>query len=277
MGSSLQDSMAKIQAGIDERERNKVHQFPLWADPKRGIPNHFARSALFTARKSSGSDLIRNKEIFCQGGLSIKYTGVRLTQDHLDVYETIMHLFRDQPENTEVPFTSHGLLKAMGRRTGGKDHLRLRSSLRELTATSVEIKRDEKSVYWGSLLPEGSEDTDTGRFTVKVNRRLIKFFNDGFTLVEQNQRQQLARSPLARHLQGWISSHKNPYPVTVAYLYSLTGSETKKLFHFRANLKVALSKLIEAGVISEWTIDDKDKLHIRKCHFNNTPLENKAV
>lgn len=254
-----------MEIAIAKREAAKVYQFPLWAEPQRGVPNDFARSALFTAKKAVSNKLVRNKEVFCQGGIKMTYTGVMLTQDHLDVYEGIMHLARQQDENTEIGFTGRGLLKLINRQTGGTDHKRLRATLKDLTATAVEIKRNDRLVYWGSLLPEGTEDEANGFFKVVVNRRLIKFFEEGFTLIQQEQRKKLARSPLARHLQCWLSSHKKPYPVTVQYLYDLTGSDTKELYKFRQNLKRALDKLKTVGVLEDWTLDSNDKVSFVKA------------
>ena len=115
------------------------------------------------------------------------------------------------------------------------------------------------------MLPEGTEDEANGFFKVVVNRRLIKFFEEGFTLIQQEQRKKLARSPLARHLQCWLSSHKKPYPVTVQYLYDLTGSDTKELYKFRQNLKRALDKLKTVGVLEDWTLDSNDKVSFVKA------------
>lgn len=256
----LQQKLDSLTRAAQDREKAKVYQFPLWAEPQRGIPNDFARSALFTAKKIVSNELVRDKEVFCQGGIAMSYTGVSLTQDHLDVYEGIMHIARQQNEGTEIGFTARGMLKLINRQTGGKDHKRLRSALKDLTATAVSIKRDGRLVYWGSLLPEGCEDEESGVFKVVINRRLIKFFEQGFTIIEQKQRKTLARSPLAKHLQCWLSSHKKPYPVTVQYLYDLTGSDAKELKEFRRGLKLALHRLVSVGVLEDWSLDKTDKI-----------------
>lgn len=257
----LNKALARIEQGIKKRESAKVYQFPLWPDPKRGVPNGFARSALFTARKGVSSEYLEKVEIFAQGDIQITYTGARLTQDHLDVFEGIMHLAREQPENSFVQFSARGLLKLLGRSTSGADYERLSRTFENLTATSIKVKHKDGRMYWGSLLPRGVGDEDSGVFRVEINRDLIKYFEAGFTLIEQEQRKKLARSPLARHLQCWLSSHKKPYPVSVQYLKDLSGSDTKELKKFRQNLKAALRRLVIVGVLKDWQIDKSDKVH----------------
>ena len=262
---TLKDRLARMEQAIAKREAAKIYQFPLWPEPQRGLPNDFARSALFSARKGAGKEFLRDQQIFAQSGISITYTGARLTQDHLDVFEGIMHLARDMPEGSAIRFTERGLLKLIGRATGGKDHKRLLLTLTDLTATSVTIKRGDGRVYWGSLLPEGAATPEeNGKYVVILNRQLIKLFERGFTLVEMEQRKALARSPLAKHLQCWLSSHDKPYPVTVQYLHDITDSDTKQLWKFRQNLKTALDRLIEVGILEGWDIDEADKVHFTK-------------
>lgn len=265
MTDRLQKSLDSLAKGLAERESAKVYQFPLWPEPKRGVPNYILRSALFTARKKVvASEALRDAVIFSQGDIEIRYSGQRLTQAHLDIYEGVMHLAREQQEGERIHFTAHGLLKLIGRRTGGQDRKRLALTLTDLTATSVKIKHKSGKVYWGSLLPDGIHDESTGLYSVSINRALIKFFESGFTLIELEQRHALARSPLAQHLHGWALSHEKPYPVSVAYLQKLSGSDTKELKKFRQNLKNALNKLIEVHVLEKWFIDKRDMVHIVK-------------
>ena len=263
--AKLDQQLKSLGNKIAARESAKIHQFPLWGDPQRGVPNEFARSALFAAIHGRSREYLLDKPIFSQNGFSITYTGISLTQAHLDVFEGIMHLAREVPEENIVRFTAHSLLKLIGRKTSGCDHKRLSNTLKELTATAVSIKRDDRAVYWGSLLPEGAAEPENGYYAVAVNRQLIKLFERGFTVIEWQQRKALARSPLAKHLQLWLSSHDDPHPVTVQYLRDITGSQTKQLWKFRQSLKVALNRLKEVGVLVDWHIDEEDKVHFVKA------------
>jgi len=262
---ALNKKLKSLEKGIAKRDKAKVYQFPLWGDPQRGVPNELVRCALFAAAKGIDGQYNEDVPVFSQAGLTITYSGPTLTQDHLDVFEAIMHLARDMPEGNAVRFSAHGLLKLMGRSTGRSDHARLLRSLKHLTTTAISIESESGDVYWGSLLPEGAAKPSEGRYSVVINRNLIKLFNRGFTVVEWQQRKALARSPLAKHLQLWLSSHDKPYPVTVQYLHDITGSNTKSLKRFRQNLKAALDRLKDVGVLADWHIDSTDKVHFVKA------------
>ncbi len=261
----LNRKLGQLGKAVEKRESAKVYQFPLWGDTQRGVPNDLVRCALFAAVKGIDGKYNERVPVFSQGDLSITYSGPSLTQDHLDVFEAIMHLAREMPEGNAVRFTAHGLLKLIGRSTGKSDHDRLLRSLEHLTTTAVTIKRDGHGTYCGSLLPEWAEREEDGKFSICVNRNLIKLFDRGFTIIEWGQRKSLARSPLAKHLQLWLSSHDKPHPVTVQYLHDITGSTAKQLKHFRANLKKALNRLKDEGVLVDWRLDERDKVHFVKA------------
>ena len=56
-----------------------------------------------------------------------------------------------------------------------------------------------------------------------------------------------AASTLALWLHGFYASHAKPYPLTVAYLHKLSGSQTKQLRYFKKNLAEALSGACHPG------------------------------
>ena len=265
MTTELNQKLERLGKNIAVRESAKVYHFPLRGDPQRGVPNDLVRCALFAAAKGIDGQYNEDVPVFSQAGLNITYNGPSLTQDHLDVFEAIMHLAREVPEGNAVCFTAHGLLKLIGRGTGKSDHDRLLRTLKHLTTTAITIKRKDYGTYCGSLLPEWADRNSTGKFSICPNRDLIKLFERGFTVIEWQQRKALARSPLAKHLQLWLSSHDDPHPVTVQYLRDITGSQTKQLWKFRQSLKVALNRLKEVGVLVDWHIDEDDKVHFVKA------------
>lgn len=265
-GDSKLDARLKVlQKSLHEREAKRTYQLSLWSDAQRGVPNEFVRSALFPAIPPNKARYVQQQTIFSQDGFSVKYTGRQLTQSDLDVFEGIMHLGRGVHEGNHVEFSAHSLLKLIGRDTGKSQHDWLLNVLQRLTATSIMIKRDGVKVYWGSLLPEGAANLTSGRYRVELRREMLQLFARGFTIIEWDQRRSLGKKPLAQALHGWICSHSpHPYPVTVKYLHSLTGSDTKELRYFRANLRTALTEIEGAGAIKAWRIDSRDKVHIAR-------------
>ncbi len=64
-------------------------------------------------------------------------------------------------------------------------------------------------------------------------------------------------------MPGFYTSHAAPYAYKMQTLYQLAGSDTKQMFHFRADLKDALERVAK---VTGWSfsIDDKDLVHIKK-------------
>jgi hypothetical protein len=252
----------RAQADIVKRESAKVYQFPIWPEPDRGIPNEFSRSALFAAIQPKGRTYLDNEQIASQEGYTITYTGQRLDQTHLDVFEGLMHIARGIHEGNKIRFSAHSFLKLIGRDTGNAQHKWLLKAMNHLTATSVQIKRGNAKVFWGSLLPKGYGRPDSGDYEVEITRELIQLFDRGFTQIDWEQRRLLRRKPLAQWLQIYYSSHAKPYPVTVSFLHDKAGSSTKSLRKFRQLMKAALDEIKGVGAIVDWSIDDTDKVHV---------------
>lgn len=263
--NDLDKTLESLRKSIEEREKNKQYQLAFWADPQRGIPNEFARSALFAAVPLNKAKYLKREPIFSQKGFTITFTGEQLTQSDLDVFEGVMHLARGIHENNHIRFKAGRLLKLIDRKVGKSQYEWLVTVLHKLGATVIGVEREGKAVYWGSILPEGAAKLDNGEFVVQINRQLIKLFDRGFTAIEWEQRRRLKRKPLAQHLHAWICSHTKPFPVTVEYLRDLTGSETKELKFFRRNLKNALEEIQKTGAITAYHIDEEDKVYITKA------------
>jgi hypothetical protein len=88
VGREFQGAWQRAQADL-AKQQAKGYQFPLWPDPARGVPNEFSRSALFAAIQATDKRYLDNEEIASQAGVTITYTGRRLNQIHLDVFEGI--------------------------------------------------------------------------------------------------------------------------------------------------------------------------------------------
>ena len=240
----------------------KVIQLPLWPEAKRGAPNAVLRGALFAAIHKDRQYMHRKELLATQDGVTIRYTGAQLDQADLDVWEQALHIARLQGLGTELHFTAHGFLKALGRQTGKSGHDWLSSAFARLGATWVEIS-DGRRTYLGSLIEGGARDEDTGRYVLEVNPKLAKFYGrTQWTQIDWEQRQQLRGKPLALWLHGFYASHAAPFRVTVEYLHKLSGSQTKQLRKFKQNLAQALSALQAVGAIRGFEIRG-DLVHVQ--------------
>lgn len=252
------------------RESSKVYQLAFWPDDKRAMPGDFVACALFSCLQGKDSDYVERQTLASINGLSVTFTGRRLTQVHADVWEAIMHLSRQRPEGSHVRFSARRLLRLMGRQTGGKQRDDLDLWINQLTATSVVIRDDvNKERFRGSLLPRSAErdDADDTLYSVDINRDLAKVLsaNEKLFLVDWEKRRQLQQKPLAAWLQRHFSRFQKPLPV--AELYRLSGSTTKRLVDFRKLLRVALADLQTVGVLAAWRIDEAtDTVHVTLEH-----------
>lgn len=241
----------------------KAIQLPLWPDPVRGVPNSVLRSALFGAIK-------RGKRAYQDGvkkasvdGVTVVHTGPQLDQADLDVWEQCLHLARTGGLGVEIRFTGHGFLKAIGRGTGKSQHEWLKSALRRLMTSLVELE-DGKKAYAGQLLHHWYRDEETGHHVMELNPKIAAMYGtDGWTQVEWEQRQALKKQPLAQWLHGFYSTHAAPFPYKVETLHRLCGSEQEELRHYREKLRKALDAVAVATGWT-WEIDDADLVKIDK-------------
>ena len=205
---------------------------------------------------------MREELIAAQQGVEIRYTGAQLDQADLDVWEQTLHLARTQALSSECHFTAHGFLKALGRSTGKQNHKWLKSSLVRLAGAVVEITAGRRT-YFGTLVEGGVRDEDTGRYVVEINPKLAAFYGRSqWTQIDWEQRQRLRGKPLALWLHGFYATHAAPYPLRVASLHKLSGSQTKRLRRFKENLTQALRDLEAAGAIKSFEIRG-DLVHVQ--------------
>jgi hypothetical protein len=224
-----------------------VLQLPLWPDVMRGVPNGFLRSALFGAIGKGGRAYLERHEVHAQDGIRIVYTGARLDQGDLDVWETVVHIARLQALGNECRVTAYQLLKALGKTNSGANRDTLDRRLSRMKATGVDVTVGRYG-YEGSLIDEVFRDKETREYVIRLNPKLRALFaDDQFTQVDWTVRQALDGKPLAQWLHGYYASHAKPYPVKVETLLKLSGSENDESRSSRQKFRKALDALVEAS------------------------------
>ena len=207
-------------------------------------------------------------------GLSIRYTGWRLDQGDFDVLAHALHLLSQHQQEagqaSHVKFTAKGFLRGIGRVTGKSGREWLKDSFRRLTASAVELKVEipdgidgGSCTYAGSLIDEFYYNDRDQTYFLKVNPKLAKLFDAGWTQLQWQQRLNL-KTDLAKWLHGFYASHRTPYPVKVETFMRLCGSECHRLVDFRRGLRTAMDELIRVEAVVSWVIDDDDKLHVSR-------------
>jgi hypothetical protein len=240
---------------------------PIWPEAMRAVPNGVLRSALFGAIRRGARRYMERERIAALEGIEIFYTGQRLDQGDLDVWETALHAVRLQSLGNKCRVTAYQILKALGKTDSGKNRDILNLRLSRLNATAVRVKQGRHS-YEGSLIDEAYQDEETRAYVLILNPKLIVLFeHDQFTQIEWVVRRKLDGKPLAQWLHGFYASHAKPYPVSVAKLRELCGSECEELKKFRQIARAALDDITNACTIHGQPFDYKiqdDIVHVAK-------------
>jgi hypothetical protein len=233
-------------AGATKAKSNVV-QLPLWPEPVRAVPNGFLRSALFGAIKKGPRRYMEKELVAAVDGVEIRYTGVRLDQGDLDVWESVLHAVRLQELGSECRLTSYALLKLMGKTDTGKNRATLHTRITRLVANALEVKQGRYS-YMGSLIAGAAKDEDTQEWVIELNPKLRPLFAaDQFTQIEWAVRHALDGQPLAQWLHGFYASHAKPFPIRLDTLLELSGSENAEPRSSRQKLRKALDAVTEAS------------------------------
>ena len=228
-------------------EKPKPITLPLWPDVVRGVPNGVLRSALFGAIKKGARRYMQGEHVAAPDGIEIRYTGQQLDQGDLDVWESLLHVARIQEMGEQCRFTAYALLKLMRKTDSGKNRATLQTRIERLRANAVTIKQGRYS-YIGGLVDEAYKDEETQEWVIVLNPKLHALFApDQFTLADWSVRHALDGKPLAQWLHGYYASHAKPYPVNVATLLKLSGSENTETRSSRQTLRKALDALTDAS------------------------------
>src|SRR6218665_216532 len=206
-----------------EREREnapaKGGQLPLWPEPVRAVPNGFLRSALFGAIRKGRRRFVKGEQLAALDGIEIHYTGERLDQGDLDVYESVLHAVRLQELGSQCRVTSYALLKLMGKTDTGKNRATLLTRIERLRANAIRIKQERYS-FIGGLVDEAYKDEETQEWVIVLNPKLRALYGaDQFT----------------------------PFPFKVETLLKLCGSEDASPTSGRQKLRKALDAVTEAS------------------------------
>jgi hypothetical protein len=245
---------AKLRAESDGRDPlpgaplpPNVVQLPLWPEPVRAVPNGVLRSALFGAIRKGARRYMQGELVASLDGVEIRYTGQRLDQGDLDVWESVLHSVRLQAMGEQCRVTSYALLKLMGKTDTGSNRATLYARITRLVANAVEVKQGRYS-YIGGLIAGAAKDEETQEWVIELNPKLRSLFAaDQFTQVEWAVRHALDGQPLAQWLHGFYASHAKPFPLKVETLHKLCGSEAILMSDFAKTLRKGLDAVADAS------------------------------
>lgn len=249
-------------------KRDRGDALPSWPSDVRGVPNPILRSALFGALARGRRRAMEREAIPTIGNHSIVYTGHRLDQGDLDVWECVLH-FASTQATTQCRFTAYAILQMLGRTDTGGNRQVLDARLSRLKATAVCIMAEVRYPEV-SLIDRVERDRHSREYRVTLNEEMQALFApDRYTRVDWAIRRELQGKPLAQWLHGFYSSHAAPRPMSVETIYRLCGSEATRLYHFRRELLDALEDL--KAVLSVHHQSFRFALQDDVVHIERTP------
>ena len=224
-----------------------VVQLPLWPEPVRAVPNGFLRSALFGAIAKGRRRYIDGEQLAALDGIEIRYTGQRLDQGDLDVWESVLHAVRLQELGSQCRVTSYALLKLMGKTDTGKNRATLNKRITRLVASALTVKQG-RYTYIGGLIRFAAKDEETQEWVIELDEKLRPLFAaDQFTQVEWAVRHALDGQQLAQWLHGFYATHAKPFPMKAETLLKLSGGENADPHSGKQKLRKALDAVAEAS------------------------------
>lgn len=261
--AEIRGEKLKLPIAQEPEQKQEIQpQLPMWPERIRGVPNSVLRSALFTATKRGKRQYFEGVQIAAVDGITVVFTGPRLDQADLDVWEQCLHIARTHGLGNTIQFAAYGFLKAIGRDTGKAQREWLKGAFRRLRTSDVELS-DGKRTFFGALISHGQKNEENEKYELVINPKIASLYNDdGWTGQDWEQRKALIGKPLALWLHGFYSTHAKPFDYKVETLWKLCGSEAKELKHFKEKLNESLPHLCEA---TGWSCRiENDKLQVFK-------------
>jgi hypothetical protein len=241
------------------KQAEKQMMLPFWKEEHRAMPNHIARSALFTPIKK-GARTFHNKEIISSRcDVEITYTGLRLDEADADLWMQLLHHFRNTSPGNKFFINRARLLTELGKSRGKESYKWLEDSMNRLHG-SISIKSKRYKIS-STLLQIYATDEETNDYYFKIDKAIVQLFsNKEFSLIQWNKRKKL-KYALSKTLQRHIATSSS---IEQSYFYSdlkerfKRSGETKYL---KRDLKKACEELLAHHIIFKYELR-KDKLKI---------------
>jgi hypothetical protein len=244
----------------------REHQMTLfevapWGDDMRGIPNAFARSALFSTRnKREQRGSMQQQRIFnVSSDYEITYTGIELRaiDDEL-VWQQVIDYSKRVPAGQVVSFTFYQLCKDLGWQINGAYYKKAEACLTRLQASAMQFYSSRIGHLESLSLIRRFRVADKGsrqsRCEVEIDQEMLLIFGGGhYTRVIWERYREL--SPTARRLFDYVASHREPYPIKLETFRELCGSDSDRINKWKEQVNKACRELQESNLVDGAWID----------------------
>lgn len=151
----------------------------------RAMPNHIARSSLFSPVARGRKKLHRETVLVSRADAVITYWGEQLDESQADVWMQIMHEALKYPLGDSVPINRARFLRDIGRHTGKSDYEWLHRAM--------------KALSFAMLVAEAVKD---GKTKLSVGRTRVLHMIDGFDYDDELEQYSVRIDPRWRGLYG---------------------------------------------------------------------------
>lgn len=275
------DYPSPVQINVDPLNEvlNKNHLLMDWPDNAGGMPNLFNRSSIFAAEKSDNTYFNNQTILSYVKDYEITYTGPALDKRDYQVFQLCLHAGKNSQVEMGrlLRIYPSEWFKILKRTDNSRSRDELYNSLKKLTAATVNVLKysdGRRHQVSGSLLSVAYREemiiNDSGivsrneipskrdiKWLIAVNPYTKDLFLGDMTLLDIHRSAKI-KSHLGLWLHDFYSSHQKPIAIDIKKLYTLSGSKNK-IGHFTQALKENLNKLIELGLIKEYSIENKSR------------------
>lgn len=255
-------SVGSVRSGrtADPRQMS----LPGLADIWRAMPNHLARSSLFTSVARGRKKHFEGDILVSRKDAEIRFWGEQLDEAQSDVWMQVMYEAGKTPNGEKVLINRAEFLRSIGRKTGKFQYDWLKRTLIKLQRSVImlTIFRKDGSKRWAlddslNMIHGFTHDESAGTFQVKVDPEWKTLFGEhDYSLIDWTKRKQFGlQQDMAKSLQRLIATSKTAgQHYELGWLKDRLGSEATRP-SFRRSLKKAFVELERLEIISNARIE----------------------
>lgn len=238
----------------------------------RAMPNHIARSSLFSPVAAGRKKVHTDTVLVSRGDAIIKFWGEQLDEAQADVWMQAMYEASKQMLGNPIVINRAAFLRAIGRHTGNYEYKWLHRTMKALAFAMIVIEvrntNGQTKLAIGKTrtlhMIEGFDyDDQTESYTLRIDPRWRAMFgNREFALIDWSKRLQFGlHQDMAKTLQRLVATSNEP-----VQRYALDWLKDKlqysgRMRDFRDALGRAICELERLKIVTGGTIDTSTKGH----------------
>ncbi|HIE1651607.1 TPA: plasmid replication initiator TrfA [Burkholderia cenocepacia] len=256
------DMWARIQARAAREQVRPRQEFLPGLEPSmRAMPNHIARSSLFTPfSKNRPPRVLNDYLLVSRRDVKIRFTGVELDESQADVWMQLMYVASLVPVGESFEVCGKKMLEAMGRETGGAEYRWLRRAVEALYKATLiivvvnkySIGDDDSDGDGIRMIDRFKYDASRKKYTFAIDPRWVDMYsNQEFARIDWEKRLAIKRGQdMAKTLQRFVATSADKVQrCGLDWLKEKLGY-TSPLRKFRSALCAALAELERVEVIA---------------------------